>query len=42
MKILLTILITSLIIFLTVLLINYSSYNGNNKNKYSNEKDQQN
>jgi len=38
MKIILTILITSLIIFLAVLVMNYKTYNGNNLNKINNEK----
>lgn len=42
MKILLTVLITSLIIFITVLIINYSTYNGINKNQNSNEKERKN
>jgi hypothetical protein len=42
MKILLTILITSFIIFLTVLILNYSTYNGKNKIKINNEKERKN
>jgi hypothetical protein len=38
MKIILTILITSLIIFLGVLIMNYKTYNGNINNKIKNEK----
>jgi len=42
MKMLLTILITSLIIFLAVLMLNYSSYNGNNLKNIHNEKEPKN
>ena len=42
MKIVLTILITSFIIFLAVLMLNYSNYNGNNKTKNNNEKERKN
>ena len=39
MKIILTIIITSFIIFLTILMLNYATYNGNNKTKNNNEKE---
>ena len=42
MKIILTILITSFIIFLAILMLNYSTYNGNNKTKINNEKERKN
>ena len=42
MKIVLTILITSFIIFLAVLMLNFSTYNGNNKTKNNNEKERKN
>lgn len=42
MKIILTILITSFLIFLIVLMLNYSTYNGNNKIKINNEKERKN
>ena len=42
MKIVLTILITSFIIFLAVLMLNYSTYNFNNKTKNNNEKERKN
>ena len=42
MKIILTILITSFLIFLIMLMLNYSSYNGNNKTKINNEKERKN